>query len=705
MIIAFAMTFFFVSGSFGRDGLKLFSLGNNSAWASAGTWSLSANGTASELVPQSNDTVVILTSVIQNVNFSFSDNGCLEITPTGLLRADNLDLTFSDNSALITNGELKINNLTFEGNSSFLLNDNAKITVKNSFTNNSLFNHEVNGSLSISGSLFNASSAKISGKGTIQAAEFIGNGSAFSFNSTSVIPVGSLVSESNWTGAVNSNWAEPLNWAGEVLPTVNSNISVLSSSHNPSVTGIANCENLYINQGTILVVKPGAFIDISGNLSVIGNGKLLMQNTVSEKSSLLFNGNVSGKIQVEYPVLAGKNDLISSPVSNAVSGTFLNMYLRPYDESASQWGSYIVPTEDQLVVMQGYELFSAYNETRVFEGTPNNVSKTFEISNSGNGLNLTGNPFPSYIDWENNDNSAWQRNAVAAAIYYPDPSGSGNFAVYMPGGDDAVSLNNGSRYIPPMQGFFVKAAQPGNLTVNEKSCVRNFTDSKVALKNNSVKFNLKDSDGISDEVMFRVNANSTFGFDDNLDALKLQGNVNTTSLYFGSDDELKYAINTIPTVNSSLEIPLDIVSVKSGMLNISASGSFNFEYRYPVILEDMELGLFIDLRADSVYSFYHTPEMNSKRFKIHFNSPQGIEQQGDVDTEITLTPGEVRINGNENEFYTAKLYTTDGKLISSAKGILSEGIILTTGSNVSSGICILQLNNGKSSMTKKIFIN
>ena len=705
MIIAFAMTFFFVSDSFGRDGLKLFSLGNNSAWASAGTWSLSANGTASEFVPQSNDTVVILTSVIQNVNFSFSDNGCLEITSTGLLRADNLDLTFSDNSALITNGELKINNLTFEGNSSFLLNDIAKITVKNSFTNNSLFNHEVNGSLTISGSLFNASSAKISGKGTIQAAEFMGNGSVFSFNSASGIPVGSLVSESNWTGAVNSNWAEPLNWAGEVLPETNSNISVLSSSHNPSVTGIANCENLYINQGTILVVKPGAFIDISGNLSVIGNGKLLMQNTVSEKSSLLFNGNVSGKIQVEYPVLAGKNDLISSPVSNAVSGTFLNMYLRPYDESASQWGSYIVPTEDQLVVMQGYELFSVYNETRIFEGTPNNVSKTFEISNSGNGLNLTGNPFPSYIDWENNEDLAWQRNAVAAAIYYPDPSGSGNFAVYMPGGDDAVSLNHGSRYIPPMQGFFVKAAQPGTLTVNEKSCVRNFTDSKVALKNNSVKFNLKDSDGISDEVMFRVNANSTFGFDDNLDALKLQGNVNTTSLYFGSDDELKYAINTIPTVNSSLEIPLDIVSAKSGMLSISASGSFNFEYRYPVILEDMELGLFIDLRADSVYSFYHTPEMNSNRFKIHFNSPQGIEQPEDMISEITLFPGEVRISGNENDSFEAKLYTTEGKLISSAKGILSEGIILSTGSNVSSGICILQVNNGKSSMTKKIFIN
>jgi hypothetical protein len=705
MIIVFAMTFFFAPDSFGRDGLKLYSVGNNSAWASASTWSLTANGPASEFVPQFNDTVVILTSVIQNINFSFSDNGCLEIASTGLLRGDNLDLTFSDNAALICNGEAKINNLTFEDNSSFYLNDIAKLTVNNSANNNSFFIHEVNGRLTVNGILFNASFARINGKGTIQASEFLGNGSVFSMNTASAIPGGSLISESNWIGTVNNNWAEPLNWAGGVLPTANSNIAVLLSSHNPLVTNIANCLNLFVNQGTVLIINPGAFIEISGNLSVIGNGKLLMQNTATEKSSLLIDGNVSGKIQVEYPVVAGKNNLISSPVSNAVTGTFLNMYLRPYNESASQWGEYIIPTEDQLVVMQGYELFSAYNETRIFEGTPNAVSKSFAISNSGNGLNLTGNPFPSYIDWENNDNSAWQRNAVAAAIYYPDPSGSGNFAVYMPGGDDAVSLNNGSRYIPPMQGFFVKAAQPGTLTVNEKSCVRNITDSKVALKNNSVKFKLKDSDGISDEVMFRVDANSTFGFDDNLDALKFQGNVNSTSIYIGSDDDLKYAINTIPTVNSSLEIPLDVLCVKSGMLSISASGSFNFEYRYPVILEDKELGLFIDLRADSVYSFYHAPEMNSNRFKIHFNSPQGIEQQGDVFTEISQFPGEVRINGTENVFYTAKLYTADGKMISSAKGILSEGIILSTGNSVSSGICILQLNNGKSSMTKKIFIN
>ena len=705
MIIVFTMTFFFTPDCYGRDGLKLYSQGNNSAWNTAGTWSLTSGGPVSAFVPQANDTIIVQTSVIQNVNILFSESGCLEVVSSGLLRGDNLDLSFTGNSLLISSGEIKSNNLSFEDNASFFLNENAKITVNNSFTNNSLFIHEINGRLIVNGIFSSSLLTGFTGKGTIKSVEFQGNGSVFSLSQASLIPGGSLVSESNWIGTSNSNWADPINWSANVVPSNNSNISVLSSSHNPIVADFANCGNLYVNQSSVLIVNPGAVIDISGNISVIEGGKLLLKNTISVKSSLLFDGDVSGKIQVEYPVVAGKNALISSPVSNAVTGTFLNMYLRSYDETASQWGEYIVPTEDEIVSMQGYELFSVYNETRIFEGTPINVSKSFAISNEGNGLNLTGNPFPSYIDWENNENGAWQRSSIASAIYYPDPSGSGNFAVYMPGGDDAVSINNGSRYISPMQGFFVKASQKGALMINEKSCVRNITDSKTALKNNSVKFKLTDSDGMSDEVMFRVIANSSFGFDDNLDAIKFEGSATSNSLFFGSDDDIRYALNTIPTVNSSLEIPLYITCVKSGMFSVSAAGAFNFEYRYPVILEDTELGLFIDLRADSVYSFYHTTEMNSNRFKIHFNSTQDVDQQGDGVSEVVVYPGEVRINGTENDIYTAKLYTTDGKMISSAKGILSEGIILSTGNTIASGICILQLTNGRSKMTKKIFVN
>jgi hypothetical protein len=99
--------------------------------------------------------------------------------------------------------------------------------------------------------------------------------------------------------------------------------------------------------------------------------------------------------------------------------------------------------------------------------------------------------------------------------------------------------------------------------------------------------------------------------------------------------------------------------------------------------------------------------MDPKRFELHFYSPAGIEEQPNAGTEIeeisgvTIVPGEVTVIGNENKIYTAALYTVDGKLISSTKGSLSDGINLSTG-NYAAGICILKLTDGIHTITKKI---
>lgn len=701
ILTALAAILYFVPDSFGREGMKLYSIGNNLVWNSTATWSLSVNGEASGFVPQSNDTVFIECPVIQNISFSFSGNGVLNVSKSGVLRGENSDLSFSGNATLNCNGEIKTNNLGFEENSAFILEGNGNIIVFNSFTNNSFYNHLLFGNLKVTGGLFIGNSVSISGKGVIESSYFNGSGTVLGITPASLIPDGSLISENIWIGNLNNDWYEPMNWAGGILPAENSNISILSSYHNPGISTKVHCNNLFINSGAVLTVFPTASIDIAGNLSVLGSGKCLLKNTVSEKSSLIINGEITGKIQSEYPVVAEQKNLISSPVSIALSGTFLSMYLRPYNEASSQWGDYIVPTDDPLQVMRGYELYSLYSETRIFEGTPNNNAVSFAISNSGNGLNLTGNPFPCYIDWENCYNDSWQGNSIASAIYSPDPSGSGNFSVYLPGGDDAVSLNNGNRYIAPMQGFFVKAGNQGSLTVKESSRVSNISDAKLILKNNSIKLRLNDFEGLSDEVLFRVVSNSSFGFDDEVDAIKIQGNTESPLLYLASDDDVKYAVSSIPTINSSLEIPLSINCSKGGMFRLSTSGSFNFEYRYPVILEDKELSTFIDLRADSVYSFYHSPEMNSGRFKIHFNSTEGVDEIDGFLSEVSVFPGQIRITGTENDVYTANLFTAEGKLIGTSKGILSEGIDIKTG-NIPSVICLLELFNGKHSIAKKI---
>lgn len=696
-----------VNESFGRGGLKLYSVGNNGAWSLASTWSLSANGKASEFVPQSNDTLIIDRTVMQNVNFSFSAFGKLLVSNTGVLRGDNANLTFSGNSELKCGGELRVNNLNISENALLTIENEGNVLVKNICQSTSSASHLVAGKLSVTGTLSVGTNVLVKGTGAIESVRYTGEGSALGVSPASSIPDGSYITEYNWTGAVSSSWNDVQNWAGAVVPGTSSNVSILVSQHNPEVTKNAYSNNLVVNSGSSLIVYPEALININGSLSVKGSGKFLLKNTADKKSALFLNGDATGTIQSEYQVIKGKKNLVSSPVEMAYSKTFLNMYLRTYDETTGQWGSYIVPTNDPMQVMQGYEVYSLSSEVRTFEGTPDQEPKSYEISNSGNGLNLTGNPYPCYIDWENNANHAWQRNAIASAIYYPDPSGSGNFSVYLPGGDNAVSLNNGSRYIAPMQGFFVKAGGEGSLVVNKNSRVSNLDEPKHVVKNNSIRFKLKDAASASDEVLFRVLDNATFGFDNTLDAVKIQNDTEAPSLSLSSEGDEKYAINTVPDVNSSLNVPVNIECKKAGEYSISTTGSTDFEYRYPVILEDKALSKFIDLRADSVYTFYQSPDMDPKRFELHFYSPAGIEEQSVAGTEseeissVTIVAGEVTVTGKDNRIYTAALYTTDGKLLSSTKGSLSDGINLSTG-NYAAGICILKLSDGIHTITKKI---
>jgi len=279
------MAFYFGPDSFGRNALKLYSIGSNSAWSSPTTWSLYENGVSSGLVPQSNDTIIVSRSVVQNIDFAFSGAGVLEVLNTGLLRGDNFSLDFSGNSVLRCSGEIKLNKLSFKGNSNFLLESNGKILVRNSFVSNSSITHSVYGKLSVTGLLSIGLSANITGNGAIESAEYDGAGSVFKLTPASSIQDGALISEFNWLGTLNNNWNDPKNWAGKSVPGSNSNIALVSTLNNPVITDKAFSKNLYVNSGSSLTVYPNAIMQVDGNLSVIGSGKLILKHTIAEQSS------------------------------------------------------------------------------------------------------------------------------------------------------------------------------------------------------------------------------------------------------------------------------------------------------------------------------------------------------------------------------------------------------------------------------------
>jgi len=682
-----------------RDGIKLYSISNNLPWNSTQTWSTTNGGNPSGLLPQSNDTIVVNKTIILNVDFTFSTNGMLIVDANGLLKAENLNLSFISNSQLECIGEIRINNLSFSNNSVFNLGNSGQINVFGDLNSvNELA--VINGKLQVQGTFTAGELVKYSGIGTVQASLFLGNGNIFGVAPASVIPGSSILTQKNWIGMQDQNWANPSNWADNQVPESTSNISILHLGNKVIIEGSVICSRLFINTQAELIIMPLSTLQINNLLSVTNTGKLTLRNTANERASLITNGAVVGNISSEYPVVGEAQDLISSPVKSAPSGTFLNMYLRAYSENNSQWGDYITPTNTSLNVMQGYELQSLYNETRIFEGTPNSGALISPITASGNGLNLTGNPYPCYIDWEDNTKSAWQREKVSSAIYYPDPNGSGNYAVYLPG-ENAVSVNNGSRFIKPMQGFFVKAKSQGSIVINENSRKPYLNDSKLELKNNSIRFQLTNSNGKTDEAIFRVIDNASIGFDDDMDAIKISGNPKNATLFFTDLENTKLAINTVPFINSSSIIPISVTCVQPGTYTLSTSGAFDFEYRYPVLLKDKQLNTLIDLRNDSSYSFQHSPSMNSNRFELIFVSPEGIEEIGVKDMSLTQVDKYVHIEGSTDETFSVNVFDLNGKLIGSTTGVPANGIDVEI--NTNNRIILVQLSNSRISYAQKLY--
>ena len=300
-----------------REGRKLFSIGDNPLWNSKRAWSLSIDGKASGLVPQGNDTLVIDRTISQNVNFILSGQGLIIVTATGVLHGDNEIIGFWGNSALVCYGEIKSDILLFNENAGFMIEDKGIVSVNQILETTSSFNHYIYGKLSVSGKLTVNQPSKINGNGIIESAHYEGNGSVFSISNLSLIPDGSVVTEANWIGIHSSDWNDPANWTGGILPVKASNISVLVSSNYPSVSGEQFCNNLFVNSSASLTLQSSTTFTVNGILAVIGLGKILIKDTVTEKASLIAKGPVSGNIQSERLLVASKKLFIASPTSNS----------------------------------------------------------------------------------------------------------------------------------------------------------------------------------------------------------------------------------------------------------------------------------------------------------------------------------------------------------------------------------------------------
>jgi len=291
---------------------------------------------------------------------------------------------------------------------------------------------------------------------------------------------GTMVLQSNWVN--NGNYSDQ---NGTII--INGVTNVSGSSSN-------TFGNVIVAMGATLNINPQNSVTVIGTLTNnAGIPGFVLKSDATGTASLIHNSNnVPATVQRYISGTAEAWHFLSAPVSaQSISGSWIpsgtysnntgyDLYI--WNEPTNCWiyklditspvnwntvhsGANFVPGRGYLYSVQ------ATNPTNGFAGNLNNGSQSFGLTFSSSdvnlkGFNLVGNPYPSSIDWQ--ATSGWTRSSLVSSgggydMWIWNPAAN-NYGVF--NSATGIGTNSVTRYISPMQGYFVQAADAGNLILD-----------------------------------------------------------------------------------------------------------------------------------------------------------------------------------------------------------------------------------------------
>ena len=468
------------------------------------------------------------------------------------------------------------------------------------------------------------------------------------------------------TSIVDDSWNTDGTWLPVGVPVATDNVLV-NNAVTIGDTPDAVCHDLTINTAKSLTIGAGMALTVGGTLiNSAGTSGLIISSDATGTASLLHN-TTSIAATVNRYITGSAEDwhFLSSPVTQQTigsgwlpSGTYGNgtgydLYL--WNEPTSCWiyklnttstvnwntvhlQSYFVPGRGYLYSVQ------ATNPTKMFTGNLNNGAINYTLAYASDttglkGFNLVGNPYPSSIDWQ--ATSGWSRSGLAV-------SGSGydmwiwnqsanNYGVCNSYG--GAGTNSVTRYIAPMQGFFVRAASGGSLGFSNAIRVHDGANNWKSARLNSEVISavvLSERDGTFDE------ARLLFGYPDGLiGTSKLFSPVTTApSLYLhagNSNFTIRYLSDTV----AYSQVPVQFKAGADGTYSLSASfepGAFT-----TVLLEDLQKRVIQDLKAEPTYRFSASTTDGANRFVLHF-APVTGQATNELPARITTNGTQIFVD-------------------------------------------------------------
>ncbi len=489
---------------------------------------------------------------------------------------------------------------------------------------------------------------------------------------------------------VNGNWINNAS-AGGVLSSIDNDGTVLfngTTTFSGSSTAPFDFENMSIAAAS--AVNINANVPVTVNNNIANNGTLNIKSTAFGDGSLITNTiSGSGTYKVERYLAANKWHLVSSPITNAMSGIFTGIWLRPYNETTNQFGEYIVPTNVPLNVGQGFSNWTYSNETRTFSGTVNNGTVgPIDLPRTNLGWNLIGNPYPSAIDW--NAATGWTKNNVGNSIYVWNGE-LGQYATW----NGTSQTNGGSRYIPMGQGFFVQASSAGaSIAMNNNVRVHN---SVAFMKNedlaNIIRIKVVNSKS-SDESVIAIRPEVMDEFDYQFDATKLRGDASAPQLY-----TKKAETEAVICAYS------DLFKVFGQFVYFEPAEYAEHVLIYTHTLDESGVPVLFDHVAGATiypnvpYTFTPTTQNISKRFEFIKVSPTSVSKSTNSSIMVWESNGTLYIDNLGDEILKeVKVFDMQGKLVYTStdnKFWLRD---------VTSAMYVVRIQTDKSLINKKIFI-
>ncbi len=437
----------------------------------------------------------------------------------------------------------------------------------------------------------------------------------------------------------NTNWVQ-----STLVPSSSPTTVTILDGHIVSIDENVTVNSLILNSGSTLTINAGKQLTVNSTLSNSGTLNLLSDAlgtaTILTPSSLSGNGGIYNVNQH----LTYRTWYMSSPVASATpSGMGVIKY---FDETVA--GNTWTPTTT-MTAGKGYFVTPIDDEDHIsnilFSGSLNSgnqdITLTRTLANTEKpGFNLIGNPYPSYLDWTavcsySTDGGTTHPNQdimpTTTMWYRTKASGTWDFVTVNGEGVKSPSEATATKYIPPMQAFWVRAKNTGTSTLKLTDAMCSHAGTAENPSPNALKapaasqsalqiLRLQVSNGTNtDETVIYFSANASNDMD-KIDAPKMSNENATIPEIYTTLGTERIVINAMHSIPLDQPIGLGFVPGSAASFSIKANEVSNLPADVKVILKDNVTLAETDLTdGTAVYQF--SPETTSAdRFSVIFRS-------------------------------------------------------------------------------------